>query len=53
VIQEIYLAALCRLPSEHELKVATDHCEKRDDAAAGLEDVCWALLNTDEFLFQH
>jgi len=53
VIQEVYLAALCRLPSEHELKAATDHCEKREDVAAGLEDVCWALLNTDEFLFQH
>lgn len=53
VIEEVYLAALCRLPTAEELKAASDHCEKRDDVAAGLEDVCWALLNTDEFLFQH
>lgn len=53
IIQEVYLAALCRMPSDEELKAATEHCEKRDDVAAGLEDVCWALLNTDEFLFQH
>lgn len=53
VIQEIYLAAMCRYPTDEELKAATQHCEKREDVAAGLEDVCWALLNTDEFLFQH
>jgi hypothetical protein len=53
VIQEIYLAAMCRYPTDEELKAATEHCEKREDVAAGLEDVCWALLNTDEFLFQH
>ena len=53
VVNEVYLAALCRLPTAEELKAATDHCEKREDVAAGLEDVCWALLNTDEFLFQH
>lgn len=53
VIQEVYLAAMCRLPTAEELKAAIDHCEKHEDVAAGLEDVCWALLNTDEFLFQH
>lgn len=53
VIQEMYLAAFCRLPSEAELAAATEHCSKQEDVAAALEDVCWALLNTDEFLFQH
>jgi Protein of unknown function (DUF1549)/Protein of unknown function (DUF1553) len=53
VIREIYLAALCRQPSEVELKSALEHCGKNPDPVAGVEDVCWALFNTDEFLFQH
>ncbi len=53
IISELYLAAVCRPPSDAELKAALDHCGQRDDAAAALEDVCWALFNTDEFLFQH
>jgi hypothetical protein len=52
-LREIYMAAVCRPPSEIELQAALEQCEKREDVAAGLEDVCWALLNTDEFLFQH
>lgn len=53
IVHELYLAALCRPPSEAELQFATAHCAKQKDPAVGLEDVCWALLNTDEFLFQH
>jgi hypothetical protein len=53
-ITELYLAALCRWPSQFELKAATDHCKtNREEPALGLEDVGWALFNTDEFLFQH
>lgn len=53
-VRELYLAALCRWPSDVELKAALDHCDqKQDEPAVGLEDVCWALFNTDEFLFQH
>ena len=52
-IRELYLAALSRPPSTAELEVALAHCAKRNDLAAGIEDVCWALFNIDEFLFQH
>lgn len=52
-IREMYLAALCREPSAEEMAAAVAHCRSREDVVAGLEDVCWALLNTDEFLFQH
>ncbi len=52
-IRELYLSAVCRPPSPGELQAAIDHCATREDAAAGLEDVSWALFNTDEFLFQH
>ncbi|WP_218933556.1 DUF1549 domain-containing protein [Rubripirellula lacrimiformis] len=53
VVKEVYLAAVCRPPSEIELKSALDHCKKNSDPVVGVEDVCWALFNTDEFLFQH
>lgn len=53
VLKQLYFAAVCRLPSEVENAAALEHCKKREDIAAGLEDVCWALMNTDEFLFQH
>lgn len=53
VVRELYLAAVCRPPSDVELQAAIDQCQKRSDVVRGLEDVCWALLNTDEFLFQH
>ncbi len=52
-IQELYLAGVCRSPSDAELATALAHCVSSADQPAALEDVCWALLNTDEFLFQH
>jgi hypothetical protein len=53
VVRELYLAALCRPPADIELQTALAHCAQSADPAAGVEDVCWALFNTDEFLFQH
>ncbi|MDZ4849917.1 MAG: DUF1549 domain-containing protein [Pirellulaceae bacterium] len=53
VVRDIYLAAVCRPPSDIELKAALEHCSKNPDPVVGVEDVCWALFNTDEFLFQH
>jgi Protein of unknown function (DUF1549)/Protein of unknown function (DUF1553) len=53
VLDELYLAGLCRLPNEAERTAANNHLAQRDDKAAAFEDICWAMLNTDEFLFQH
>ncbi len=53
VVRELYLAAVCRPPSDIELKTALEYCSKNSDRVAGIEDICWALFNTDEFLFQH
>ncbi len=52
-VRDMYLAAVCRQPTQPELTAALEHCATRQDTAAGLEDICWALFNTDEFLFQH
>ena len=53
ILDQLYLAAVCRLPNDFERKAALEHCGKRETPAEGLADVCWALLNTDEFIFQH
>jgi hypothetical protein len=29
------------------------HISAHTDPAAAMEDICWALVNTDEFIFQH
>jgi hypothetical protein len=53
IISELYMAALCRQPGETELEAATKHIAAQPDRIQGLEDVCWAILNAKEFLFQH
>ncbi len=53
VLKDLYLAAVSRPPSEVEMKAALDHCSKNSDVVIGVEDICWAIFNTDEFLFQH
>jgi len=53
VITELYLAAFSRKPSEPEMTAAANHVTASGDQVRGLEDVCWALLNANEFLFQH
>jgi hypothetical protein len=52
-IEELYLAAFARYPSEQEKKTALAYLEKQADRRRGLEDVLWALLNSREFLFNH
>jgi hypothetical protein len=53
IIRELYLAAFGRAPSTPELSAAVNHVSASGDQTRGLEDVCWALLNANEFLFQH
>jgi hypothetical protein len=53
IVDELYRAALCRLPTEPEKQAALAHISTTQAADEGFEDVCWALLNTEEFLTQH
>jgi hypothetical protein len=54
IIRTLYLAAVCRQPSDGELQASLAHVAgKPDKRIEALEDVCWAILNTNEFLFQH
>jgi hypothetical protein len=51
-ITDLYWSALSRGPSGDELAAAEDHVKSSDDARRGLEDVGWALLNSNEFMFR-
>lgn len=54
VVDELYLTAFSRLPSEEEKKIGTEYLKKdpakRRQAA---EDLAWSLLNSLEFVFNH
>lgn len=52
-IEELYLAAFARLPSDREKQHALGHLRRAADLRRGLEDLAWALLNSREFLFNH
>lgn len=55
LIEELYLTALSRFPTPAEaekmLRVLTS--VKTEEKRSALEDVCWALLSSKEFLFNH
>jgi hypothetical protein len=53
IIEEFYLLTLCRYPNPSETKVMLRHVSEAKDRRKGLEDSLWALLNSEEFLFNH
>jgi hypothetical protein len=52
VVEELYLAALCRLPAEKERMAAEALLGRAKDRRAALEDLTWGLLNAREFLLR-
>lgn len=53
-IKNLYLAALGREPSPRELNAATQIWQQRQgDSIAALQDIWWALLNSNEFIINH
>ncbi len=53
VVRELYLAALSRPPSERETARALARAGAKDGAPEAFERIFWALLNCDEFIFNH
>ncbi len=53
IVRELYLAAYARTPSDEEFAIADRHIAANADRLAALEDIAWAVLNSNEFLFQH
>jgi hypothetical protein len=52
IVEEFYIAALCRLPSDREKAGAIALITRSNDRRAGLEDVAWGVLNAKEFLLR-
>jgi hypothetical protein len=52
-VEELYLSALSRPPSEREVRLAEDHLARGPDAESAWQDLVWALFHSREFLFQH
>lgn len=53
VSSELYERCLSRLPSDKELAAIQAKLAKSDDVPAALTDLFWALLNSNEFIFNH
>jgi hypothetical protein len=52
-IEELYLAALSRLPRSEEVETAAAYVSSVSNRQQALEDVLWSLLNSKEFMFNH
>jgi hypothetical protein len=48
-LEELFLAALGRLPSAEEAKAGLEHLKTSATLRKGLEEVLWSLVNTREF----
>jgi hypothetical protein len=53
VAQHLYRKCLCREMSENERKDVSQQLATYSDARDGLEDLFWAILNSNEFVFNH
>jgi hypothetical protein len=53
-IDALYLSALARTPTSKERQVATALLgARKGDVAGALQDVWWAVLNSNEFIINH
>jgi Protein of unknown function (DUF1549)/Protein of unknown function (DUF1553) len=53
IVTELYLATLSRFPTLREWQLTQDRVGKSKDRKTALEDILWALLNSQEFVFNH
>jgi len=53
MVDSLYLAALSRHPSARELGQARQYLEAFPDSLQVLQDLFWALLNSNEFILNH
>jgi hypothetical protein len=52
-IRKLYLATLSRNPNSREVSTATRLLKASPDQLAAYQDLFWALLNSNEFIFVH
>lgn len=52
-VEHLFLAAVARKPTKVEHDVAADIHKRRGDVPSALQDIWWALLNSNEFILDH
>jgi hypothetical protein len=52
-LDELFLATLARLPTAEERAAFAEHRAGKKDRQAAFAGVLWALVNTNEFIFNH
>lgn len=52
-VEHLFLAALSRRPTKKELNAISEILKSRSNEAAALQDIWWALLNSNEFILDH
>jgi hypothetical protein len=53
LVEELYLSALSRAPTGQELDSALTYMGKGGGRAERAQDLLWALINSNGFLFNH
>ncbi|MBI4862836.1 MAG: DUF1553 domain-containing protein [Candidatus Riflebacteria bacterium] len=53
LVEELYLRCLSRRPTPAETGTAVAHLRSRFIRGPAVEDLVWALINTQEFLYRH
>jgi hypothetical protein len=53
MVENLYLLTLCRYPTPAESKNILAHVAKTKDPHKAYEDCLWALLNSEEFVYNH
>ena len=53
IVEDLHLSAYSRYPNEKEKSIALAYLDKAPDKGQALEDLYWAILNRNEFLFNH
>ena len=53
LVADLYLAAFSRKPTGDERVAATQHLSTATDRNTAVRDLVWAVINTQEFIFQH
>jgi hypothetical protein len=52
-VKHMFMAAISRPPTAEENKVVGRMLASADDPAVMLQDIWWALLNSNEFILDH
>ena len=53
LVRTAYLRTFSRYPDDHEQTRALAYLNDSDNVFAGLRDLLWALVNTEEFIVNH